>query len=196
MHGDSIVLLCLALSVNGATLAGPTETLPRTEALKSVEINSNVSIAQSSIHANHSNLCMTKGCVKTSAQILDFIDDNVNPCDNFYEFACGKFLRNTFIPDDKIAVMSFVNVQDKVQDQLRLMINERSLPNESKPFTLAKIFNTACMDLDTLEVKGECVRAKCTVGFRIDLNFRHSTDGGNFGELWRLAGGERRSMEQ
>lgn len=51
-------------------------------------------------------------------------------------------------------MMSFVNVQDKVQNQLRLMISENSLPNESKPFTLAKIFNKACMDQEQLEIRG------------------------------------------
>lgn len=75
-------------------------------------------------------------------------------CENFYEFACGKFLKNTFIPDDKIAMMSFVQVQDKVLGQLRSVLNERSLANESKPFTLAKTFNAACMDEQTLEEKG------------------------------------------
>lgn len=162
-----IVLLCsiLTLSVNSATLSGPTVALPRTEALETIESSSNVSqigtdvlnepLQPTTLNSSQStNLCMTKGCVKTSAQILDLIDDNVDPCDNFYEFACGKFLRNTLIPDDKIAVMSFTHVQDKVQDQVRLVLNERSLPNESNPFTLAKILYAACMDLDTLEVQG------------------------------------------
>lgn len=162
MRCQIVVLLCsiLTLSVRSATFAGPTVALPRTEALGTIESSSNVSqidepTQPTTLNASQpSNLCMTKGCVKTSAQILDLIDDNVDPCDNFYEFACGKFLKNTLIPDDKIAVMSFIHVQDKVQDQVRLVLSERSLPNESKPFTLAKILFAACMDLDTLEVQG------------------------------------------
>lgn len=161
MLSKTIVFVCLALSVNGARLAEPTVALPRTEAIDSESKTVNIFL-QSAIDAgtseNRSNVCITKGCVKTSAQILDLIDDAVDPCDNFYEFACGKFLRDTLIPDDKIAVMSFVHVQDKVQDQLRLMINEKSLANESNPFTLAKIFNTACMDLETLEVQGLLIK--------------------------------------
>lgn len=160
MHCPAVVLVCLALSV---TLAGSTVALPRAEALETIQNNSQIDtnvlsepVQQhaTTLNSSQSNLCMTKGCVKTSAQILDLIDDNVDPCDNFYEFACGKFLRNTMIPDDKIAVMSFIHVQDKVQDQVRSVLSERSLPNESKPFTLAKILYAACMDLDTLEVRG------------------------------------------
>ncbi|XP_031626097.1 neprilysin-2-like [Contarinia nasturtii] len=133
----------------------PSNSLPRTEVL---EIVSSPASQQNGtewdVKGNGTNICMTKGCVKASALVLDLIDENVNPCDNFYEFACGKFLRNTLIPDDKIAMMSFVHVQDKVLGQLRLILNEKLDTNESKPFTLAKIFNTACMDEETLEIQG------------------------------------------
>lgn len=166
MHCRIVVLVCsiLASSVKCVSLGGRTQALPRTEALETIQSSSNDSPIDANVltdpvpptryNSSQSNLCMTKGCVKTSALILDLIDDNVDPCDNFYEFACGKFLRNTLIPDDKIAVMSFIHVQDKVQDQVRLVLSERSSSNESKPFTLAKILYAACMDLDTLEVRG------------------------------------------
>lgn len=143
--------------MNASPLASAEATIPRTEVLEATLSNSGVATntTQSTVKANGTNICMTKGCVKASALILDLIDENVDPCENFYEFACGKFLKNTFIPDDKIAVMSFVQVQDKVLGQLRSVLNERSLANESKPFTLAKAFNAACMDEQTLEEKGK-----------------------------------------
>lgn len=148
----------LVINVSCIPLKGTDEVLPRTEALEMVSSNQLAATQPNGTvtpaKGNGTNICMTKGCVKTSALILDLIDENINPCDNFYEFACGKFIRNTFIPDDKIAMMSFVHVQDKVLGQLRLILNERSSANESKPFTLAKTFNTACMDQETLERRG------------------------------------------
>lgn len=186
-----LYLVCLSASIKSNPLTGSEATIPRTEVLESVLINSAIpgNSSETTIKSNGTNICMTKGCVKASALVLDLIDENVDPCDNFCEFrlhhtyqsqiafnaffhksfifvlvffsssftdefACGKFLRNTFIPDDKIAMMSFVHVQDKVLGQLRTVLNERSMPNESKPFTLAKTFNTACMDEETLERKG------------------------------------------
>lgn len=152
-----LFLVYLCSMVHGSPLTGAEATLPRTEVLETVSSNTGSAnnTTEINIKSNGTNICMTKGCVKASALILDLIDENVDPCDNFYEFACGKFIRNTFIPDDKIAMMSFVHVQDKVLGQLRSVLNEKSMPNESKPFTLAKTFNTACMDEETLERKGK-----------------------------------------
>lgn len=161
MHFTSLILVYLIVSANGSPLIDTKSTLPRAEVLEIIVPNLNEiqeTPKTSTIivtKSNETNICMTKGCVKAAALILDLIDEQIDPCDNFYEFACGKFIRNTFIPDDKIAMMSFVHVQDKVLGQLRLILNEKSYPNESKAFTLAKTFNTACMDQETLEKKGK-----------------------------------------
>ena len=32
--------------------------------------------------------------------LLQSMDETVNPCENFYQFACGKWIRNTKIQDD------------------------------------------------------------------------------------------------
>lgn len=150
-------VVCLAIYGDGSPLTGAEATIPRTEVLEAAFPTSGTptNTTESTVRSNGTNICMTKGCIKASALILDLIDEEIDPCENFYEFACGKFLRNTFIPDDKIAMMSFVQVQEQVLGQLRSVLNERSMPNESKPFTLAKTFNTACMDEDTLEIKGK-----------------------------------------
>lgn len=164
MHLASLILVYLVISATGSRLMNTKETLPRTEVLEIVVPNWNEIQAEpqkngtiSVTRNNETNICITKGCVKASALILDLLDETIDPCDDFYEFACGKFIRNTFIPDDKIAMMSFVHVQDKVLGQLRLILNEKSLPNESKAFTLAKTFNAACMDQETLENKGQWI---------------------------------------
>lgn len=158
MYIIAIIVINLILTINGLPLTGAKEALPRTEVLEIVTPSTESITEQNTISnvqkTNATNICMTKGCVKASALILDLIDENVDPCENFYEFACGKFIKNTFIPDDKIAMMSFVHVQDKVLGQLRLILNERSAQNESKPFTLAKTFNKACMDQEILEEQG------------------------------------------
>ena len=74
------------------------------------------------------------------------MNSDVEPCDDFYKFACGGFLKNTIIPDDKVSMNTFSIISDKLQEQLRTSIEAKSEPNESKPFTLVKNLYKACMN--------------------------------------------------
>lgn len=74
------------------------------------------------------------------------MDPDVEPCDDFYKFACGGFLKSTVIPDDKTSVNTFSVISDNLQQQLRTSIEEKSPSNEPRPFTLAKIFYKSCMN--------------------------------------------------
>ena len=74
------------------------------------------------------------------------MDFNVEPCDDFYKFACGGFLEKTIIPDDKESVHSFSKMRNKLQKQLKTSIETKSEPGERKHFTLVKNLYKACMN--------------------------------------------------
>ena len=69
--------------------------------------------------ADVSSYCMTPGCVKTASDILSNLDDSVNPCMDFYQFACGGFMRRTSIPDDRTRMSSFSVLGDELLTQGR-----------------------------------------------------------------------------
>ena len=43
--------------------------------------------------------CETAACVKLAAMILSGIDPTVNPCQDFYNFSCGLWQDNNYVPD-------------------------------------------------------------------------------------------------
>ncbi|GAU94895.1 hypothetical protein RvY_06594 [Ramazzottius varieornatus] len=45
--------------------------------------------------------CTTEACVTAAYSLYRSMNKNINPCDNFYEYACGNFSRNEPIPSDK-----------------------------------------------------------------------------------------------
>lgn len=43
------------------------------------------------------NVCLTDGCIELSAQIAASINQSADPCEDFYEFSCGNWVRNNAI---------------------------------------------------------------------------------------------------
>lgn len=111
--------------------------------------------SQASTYSNTTQTtCQTLGCIKAAKELENFIDPSVDPCDDFYSFACGKFLKDTKIPDDKDEVTVFTRIEELLQNQLKLLIEEPPSENEIKPFTLLKDFYKVCMDTSANDADG------------------------------------------
>lgn len=98
--------------------------------------------------------CETPGCIEAATKIINYIDESLDPCENFYQFACGTYLKNTPIPADKVTVDAFSNVRDLVEEQLRIVLNEPPQPNDTKPYLLAKYFHSSCLNQEIIEGRG------------------------------------------
>lgn len=100
------------------------------------------------------DVCLTSGCITAASRILNAIDSSTDPCNDFYRFACGNFIENTFIPDDKLAVDTFTDLSDHIDIQLRTIIEDEIDPNESRVFTLVKQLHRSCMNRTEVEAVG------------------------------------------
>lgn len=74
------------------------------------------------------------------------IDKTIDPCDDFYEFACANYDRETMIPEDKVSMNVFNHFGDKLIKQILDLLEEPSTEQEIKPFRQAKDLFKACMN--------------------------------------------------
>lgn len=91
-------------------------------------------------------VCLTPGCVHAASKMLEQMEQSVEPCDDFYEFACGRYVEDTIIPDDKVSVNAFSVISDKLQEQLRTIITSPIEDSEIEPFKMVKKLYLACMN--------------------------------------------------
>lgn len=43
--------------------------------------------------AKRSSVCSTKACINKANEILSRMDTRANPCESFYNFACGNYIK-------------------------------------------------------------------------------------------------------
>ncbi|XP_046662823.1 neprilysin-2-like [Homalodisca vitripennis] len=83
---------------------------------------------------------------KTADRILNYMDPSVRPCDDFYKFACWKFLESAELRDDMTENSSFSQVNDILEDQLKAIVFEESRPDEPYPYQTMKHLFYLCLD--------------------------------------------------
>ena len=87
---------------------------------------------------------------------LTAIDKSADPCEDFYQFACGMWLKNNPIPPDQSAWGRFTELRERNQTILRGILEKQSGDNPSRSAVDQKIgdYYYSCMDEAAIEAKG------------------------------------------
>uniref|UniRef100_A0A0N4ZHP9 Neprilysin n=1 Tax=Parastrongyloides trichosuri TaxID=131310 RepID=A0A0N4ZHP9_PARTI len=98
------------------------------------------------------NICITPGCVQAANSLLFSINTSANPCENFFEYACGKWNSDHTIPDGMSQYGTFDYVREQVRSQLKNILENTDKP-DSKSIEMVKAVYSACMNTSDLQKK-------------------------------------------
>ncbi|CAF4082240.1 unnamed protein product [Adineta steineri] len=48
----------------------------------------------------NNEFCATPYCAEAANYLIESIDETVDPCEDFYQFACGTWIKNSRTPND------------------------------------------------------------------------------------------------
>src|SRR5262249_17476787 len=87
---------------------------------------------------------------------LENIDKSVDPCTDFYQYACGNWMKNAQIPSDQPEWASFVEVDERNNQILRGILEKAAAggPNRNPLDQKIGDYYGACMDGKAVDAKG------------------------------------------
>lgn len=94
---------------------------------------------------------MSSECVKTASALLSAMDLNVDPCQDFFTFACGNWNKNHLISDDRSSISTFEVMADNLQVILKSLLEEAASTYDNSATIKAKTFYKSCMKIEKIE---------------------------------------------
>ncbi|CAL1541738.1 unnamed protein product [Lymnaea stagnalis] len=102
------------------------------------------------LQAQNTKYCMTPECVKIASTLLTAMDKEVDPCEDFYEYACGGWMKNNPIPPGHSRWGTFELMWQRNMLVMKNAIDHPDSWFNSSAELKAKKYYLSCMDEDKL----------------------------------------------
>lgn len=109
-----------------------------------------ISYAVNSGDTKH-KICLTPGCAVAASRLIKSIDEKVDPCEDFFEYACGRWVKRHPIPDDLSSIDTFTVLRDEVINILKDLLESSISPKDITAIKKAKILYKSCMNETLIE---------------------------------------------
>lgn len=100
-----------------------------------------------------SEVCTTLECLQTAAYISDSLDPTVDPCEDFYQYACGRWAEKHPIPLSLSGYNNFLLIHRDLQQAMRDLLSDDE-SNSIGGIAKAKTFYKSCEDTDAIDAIG------------------------------------------
>ncbi|XP_061227542.1 neprilysin [Neopsephotus bourkii] len=98
-------------------------------------------------------VCKTSDCIKSAARILENMDTTAEPCNDFYQYACGGWLKRNVIPETSSRYSNFDILRDELEVVLKDVLDTPST-NDITAVQKAKTLYRSCINETTIDSRG------------------------------------------
>ncbi|XP_017899192.1 PREDICTED: phosphate-regulating neutral endopeptidase-like [Capra hircus] len=104
-----------------------------------------------SLHAKP-EYCLKPECIEAAASILSKVNLSVDPCDNFFRFACDGWIHSNPIPEDMPSYGIYPWLRRNVDLKLKALLEKSiSRRRDTEAIQKAKILYSSCMNEKAIE---------------------------------------------
>ncbi|XP_012945909.1 membrane metallo-endopeptidase-like 1 [Aplysia californica] len=109
---------------------------------------------QEELADRYKETCLTPTCVSAAARIMNNIDASVHPCDNFYDFACGGWVKKHELTEDRPRISVLSEYVEEVDEEVQRILEEPPSDDDLKSVRSAKNLFQSCLDMETIGKRG------------------------------------------
>ncbi|XP_060533581.1 endothelin-converting enzyme homolog isoform X2 [Cylas formicarius] len=99
--------------------------------------------------------CLNQSCVHAASHMMEAMALDVDPCDDFYEYSCRKWVKANPVPGGKSNWGTFMKLEQQNGLIIKRVLDQPVETFKSKAEEKAKMYYDSCVDVnETIEAKG------------------------------------------
>lgn len=98
--------------------------------------------------------CLTEACIRVAGKIMESLDRGVSPCEDFYQFSCGGWIRRNPLPDGRSRWNTFNSLWDQNQAILKHLLENATFNSSSEAERKTQRFYLSCLQVERIEELG------------------------------------------
>ncbi|XP_041130174.1 endothelin-converting enzyme 1-like isoform X1 [Polyodon spathula] len=137
-------------------------------------------------------LCLSESCIKVASSILGSLDRTVDPCQDFYSFACGGWVQANPLPDGHSRWGTFNNLWEHNQAIIKHLLENTTMNGTGEAERKAQRYFQSCMNEQKIEELG-AQPLKDLINQTGGWNVTGHWDKDNFQEVLRIVSAQYRT---
>ncbi|CAB1332368.1 unnamed protein product, partial [Coregonus sp. 'balchen'] len=100
------------------------------------------------------SLCLTKACITVANKIEEALDRSADPCQDFYQYACGGWVRKNPLPDGRSRWSTLNSVWNQNQALLKHLLENGTFNSSSEAERKTQFYYLSCLNEQHIEELG------------------------------------------
>ncbi|XP_006138521.2 endothelin-converting enzyme 2 isoform X1 [Pelodiscus sinensis] len=89
--------------------------------------------------------CLTEACITVASKILEALDRETSPCEDFYQYSCGGWIKRNPLPDGRSKWSTFNSIWDQNQAIMKHLLENATFNSSSEAERKTQRYYLSCL---------------------------------------------------